>query len=90
MSSRRLIQKSSRATSQTARYDEKQKAILAAATLAFNEKGVRGANLADIAGTVGLTTASVTYYYKKKEELAAACFLEGIAAYTKVNRFPLK
>lgn len=84
MSNRRLKQKSN--ASQTTRYDEKQKAILAAATLAFNEKGVRGANLADIAAAVGLTTASITYYYKKKEELAAACFLEGIAAYSAVNQ----
>ncbi|MET4491241.1 TetR/AcrR family transcriptional regulator [Bradyrhizobium sp. LA7.1] len=88
MDSRRLIQKSNRVTSQTARYDEKQKTILAAATLAFNEKGVRGTNLADIATAVGLTTPSVTYYYKKKEDLAAACFLEGIAAYAEVNQIP--
>lgn len=83
------MQNSNRSTSQTARYDEKQRLILAAATTIFNEKGVRGANLADIAAAVGLTTASVTYYYKKKEDLAAACFLEGIAAYSKVNQvFP--
>jgi AcrR family transcriptional regulator len=90
MSSRRLMQKSNRAPSQTARYDEKQKAILLAATLAFNERGVRGASLTDIAASVGLTTASVTYYYKRKEELAAACFLEGIAAYSKVNQVSLE
>lgn len=86
MGDRSLIQNSNRSTSQTARYDEKQRAILAAATTIFNEKWVRGANLADIAAAVGLTTASVTYYYKKKEDLAAACFLEGIAAYSKVNQ----
>jgi AcrR family transcriptional regulator len=88
MDSLRLIQKRRQARSQTARYDEKQKTILAAATLAFNEKGVRGTNLSDIAAAVGLTTASVTYYYKKKEELAAACFLEGIGAYAEVNQVP--
>lgn len=86
MDGRILMQKTNRATSQRTRYDEKQKAILAAATATFNEKGVRGANLADIAAAVGLNTASVTYYYKKKEDLAAACFLEGISAYSKVNQ----
>ena len=60
------MQNSNRSTSQTARYDEKQRLILAAATTIFNEKGVRGANLADIAAAVGLTTGSVTYYYNKK------------------------
>jgi AcrR family transcriptional regulator len=88
MDSRRLTQKSGRASAQTARYDEKRKAILAAATLAFNEKGVRGANLAEIAAAVGLTTASISYYYQKKEDLAAACFLEGIAACAEINRVP--
>lgn len=71
------------------RYDEKQRAILRAATLAFNQKGVRGANLSAIARAVGLTTASITYYYKKKEELAAACFLQGISTYEKINRAPI-
>ncbi|QQO20598.1 TetR/AcrR family transcriptional regulator [Bradyrhizobium diazoefficiens] len=82
------MQESSRATPQTLRYDEKQKAILAAATLAFNERGVRGANLAEIAAAVGLTTASVTYYYKKKETLAAACFFDAVATYAKINHVP--
>lgn len=68
------------------RYDEKQQAILRAATVAFNRKGVRGANLAEIADAVGLTTASITYYYKRKEQLAAACFLEGIATYNELIR----
>jgi AcrR family transcriptional regulator len=86
MDGRILMQKTNQATSLRTRYDEKQRAILSAATAAFNEKGVRGANLAGIAAAVGLNTASITYYYKKKEDLAAACFLEGIAAYSKVNQ----
>ena len=65
----------------SSRYDEKQRNILRAATFAFNRKGVRGANLTEIARAVGLTTASITYYYRKKEQLAAACFLEAIATY---------
>jgi AcrR family transcriptional regulator len=70
----------------SSRFDEKQRAILRAATAAFNQKGVRGANLAEIAEAVGLTTASITYYYQKKEQLAAACFLEGIATYDDLIR----
>ena len=68
------------------RFDEKQRAILRAATAAFNRKGVRGASLAEIADAVGLNTASITYYYKKKEQLAAACFLEGIATLDDIIR----
>src|SRR5918992_268475 len=72
----------------SSRYDEKQRDILRAATIAFNRKGVHGANLTEIAKAVGLTTASITYYYKKKEQLAAACFLEAIATYQHIIRGP--
>jgi AcrR family transcriptional regulator len=64
---------------QTARFNEKRDAILGAAALRFNEQGVKGATLADIAASVGLVTNSVTYYYRKKEDLATACFLRAIA-----------
>jgi AcrR family transcriptional regulator len=66
---------------QTARFQEKREAILGAAASLFNERGVRGATLADIAGNVGLVTNSVTYYYRKKEDLATACFLRAIDIY---------
>ncbi len=65
---------------QTARFQEKREAILGAAALLFNERGVKGATLSDIAASVGLVTNSVTYYYRKKEDLAKACFLRAIAA----------
>lgn len=65
----------------TPRFQEKREAILSAAALLFNEHGLRGATLADIAGSVGLVTNSVTYYYRKKEELASACLLRSIAAF---------
>ncbi|HSI51615.1 MAG TPA: TetR/AcrR family transcriptional regulator [Ideonella sp.] len=65
----------------TPRYQEKREAILAGAAALFNERGVKGATLADIAGSVGLVTNSVTYYYRKKEELATACFMRTLAAY---------
>jgi AcrR family transcriptional regulator len=63
----------------TARYAKKREAIVAAATAAINQVGVKGMTLADVAASVGLITTSVTYYFKRKEDLAAACFLAGIA-----------
>ncbi|WP_088280550.1 TetR/AcrR family transcriptional regulator [Ideonella sp. A 288] len=65
----------------TPRFQEKREAILAAAARLFNERGVRGATLADIAARVGLATNSVTYYYRKKEALATACFLRAIEVF---------
>ena len=60
---------------QTARFHEKRDTILAAAAARFNDLGVKGATLAEIAASVGLVTTSITYYYRKKEDLATACFL---------------
>lgn len=61
-----------------------REALLAAAAQRFNEQGVRGATLGDIAASVGLVTTSLTYYYRKKEDLATACFLRAIAAYDRL------
>lgn len=63
----------------TARFSRKREAIVAAATEILNQRGVKGMTLAGVAERVGLITTSVTYYFKKKEELAAACFLAGLA-----------
>lgn len=62
----------------TPRFHEKREALLHAAVAVFNERGVRGATLADIAARVGLVTNSVTYYYRKKEDLAVACVLRAL------------
>lgn len=64
----------------TQRYVKKRDAILQAATQLFNRHGVKGATLSDVAGRVGLSTNSITYYYKKKEELVVACLLRSIDA----------
>ena len=64
----------------TARFQEKRDTLLAAAAERFNDLGVKGATLADIAASVGLVTTSITYYYRKKEDLATACFLRAIEA----------
>jgi AcrR family transcriptional regulator len=69
---------------QTTRYQEKREAILSAAATLFNEQGVKGATLSGIAASVGLVTNSVTYYYRKKEDLATACFLRSIDAYSEL------
>lgn len=66
---------------QTSRYQEKREAVLNSAAVLFNERGVKGATLSDIATSVGLVTNSVTYYYRKKEDLATACFLRTIEAF---------
>jgi AcrR family transcriptional regulator len=70
-----------RKPSETSRYQEKREAVLNAAAVLFNERGVKGATLSDIATSVGLVTNSVTYYYRKKEDLATACFLRTIDAF---------
>jgi AcrR family transcriptional regulator len=66
------------ATRQTQRYEAKRDAILNAAARLFNQKGLKGATLGDVAEAVGLITTSVTYYYRRKEDLAAACLLRTI------------
>ena len=63
---------------QTARYERKRETILQAAALLFNARGLAGTTLADVAGRVGLTITSVTYYFRKKEDLAAACLMRTI------------
>ena len=65
----------------TPRFHEKRESVLGAAARLFNERGVKGATLADIAASVGLVTNSVSYYYRKKEDLATECFLRSIAAF---------
>jgi AcrR family transcriptional regulator len=67
------------ASRQTRRFEQKREAILDAAAWLFNEKGLKGTTLSDVAQRVGLITNSVTYYYRKKEELATACLLRSIA-----------
>jgi AcrR family transcriptional regulator len=69
---------------QTQRFQEKREAILSAAATLFNQHGVKGATLADIAASVGLVTNSVTYYYRKKEDLASACFLRAIEVFRSI------
>ena len=64
----------------TRRFADKREAILDGAARLFNEHGVRGGMLSDVAQQVGLATNSLTYYYRKKEDLAAACLLRSMDA----------
>ncbi|THD77326.1 MAG: TetR/AcrR family transcriptional regulator [Phenylobacterium sp.] len=64
----------------TDRFERKRAAILDAATVLLNARGVKGLTLGDVAAAVGLSTTSVTYYFKRKDDLAAACMARGIEA----------
>lgn len=64
----------------TQRYINKRDAILHAAAQLFNQHGIKGTMLSDVANRVGLSTNSITYYYKKKEDLVVACLLSSIEA----------
>lgn len=66
----------------TRRFAAKREALVAAASRLFNERGVRGVTLTDVAQCVGLAKNSVTYYFPRKEDLAAACFLRSIEVFT--------
>ena len=72
------MDQSTPAARMTQRYLKKREAILHAAAQLFNQHGVKGATLSDVAGRVGLSTNSITYYYKKKEDLVVACLLRSI------------
>jgi len=74
----------SKSPASTARYQEKRESVLNAAAVLFNQRGVKGATLSDIAASVGLVTNSVTYYYRKKEDLATACFLRTIGVFNEL------
>lgn len=59
----------------TGRYKQKREAILDAAAKLFDENGLKGTTLAEVATQVGLSTNSITYYFKKKEDLVFECLM---------------
>lgn len=63
------------------RFNDRRQQILDAAAPLFNQKGLGGTTLAEVAAAVGLITTSVTYYFRRKDDLAAACLMRTIAAY---------
>ena len=64
----------------TERFDDKREVILDGAARLFNQHGIKGGLLSDLARRVGLATNSLTYYYRKKEDLACACLQRAIDA----------
>lgn len=60
------------------RFQAKREQILQAAARKFNQLGVRGATLEDIAVDVGMNLTSIRHYFRKKEDLVAAGFLRSI------------
>ncbi len=72
-----MAQRSAAAKS-TDRFERKREAILDAATLILNRRGIKGLTLGDTAAAVDLSTTSVTYYFRRKDDLAAACLTRGI------------
>lgn len=63
------------------RFNDRRQQILDAAAPLFNQKGLGGTTLAEVAAAVGLITTSVTYYYRRKDDLAAACLMRTIDSY---------
>ena len=70
----------------TQKFNRKQARIINAAIAVFNERGLKGTRISDVAASVGLATTSVTYYFKRKEELAAACFMQTISEFQQLAR----
>nr|QQZ50037.1 TetR/AcrR family transcriptional regulator [Phenylobacterium glaciei] len=66
----------------TRRFEQRKTAIVASAVEVLNRKGVRGMTLGEVAASLNLVPTGVIYYFKNKEELAAACFLKGVDAFT--------
>ncbi|MDH7638303.1 TetR/AcrR family transcriptional regulator [Sphingomonas oryzagri] len=67
------------APDQASRYERQKQRIVDAATILLNRKGMRGMTLAEVAGELGLTTTSVTYYFRRKDQLLAAIFDDALA-----------
>ena len=64
----------------TERFEDKREIILDVAARLFNQHGIKGGLLSDVAQRVGLATNSLTYYYRKKEDLACACLQRAMDA----------
>ncbi|MDO8377958.1 TetR/AcrR family transcriptional regulator [Phenylobacterium sp.] len=65
----------------TRRFEQRKSAIVSSAVEVLNRKGVRGMTLGEVAARLNLVPTGVIYYFRNKEDLAAACFLQGIARF---------
>jgi AcrR family transcriptional regulator len=64
----------------TARFQDKRETILDGAARLFNQQGINGGMLSEVARNVGLAPNSLTYYYRRKEDLACACLERAMEA----------
>src|SRR6478609_3751676 len=64
----------------TARFQDKRETILDGAARLFNQQGINGGMLSEVARDVGLAPNSLTYYYRRKEDLACACLERAMEA----------
>lgn len=65
----------------TRRFGARREALISAASRLYNERGVIGTTLAEVAASVGLIKNSITYYFRRKEDLTVACFNRTIRVY---------
>lgn len=61
------------------RFALRRDALMDSAAQLFEERGVEGATLNDVAAAVGLNTKSVRYYFKLKDDLIGECLLRAMA-----------
>ncbi|WP_029911755.1 TetR/AcrR family transcriptional regulator [Caulobacter sp. UNC358MFTsu5.1] len=81
MTDTRLSEAPPRRRYSTSNRDRRRAEIVAAASEEINAHGLHGLMLADVAATVGMTKANLTYYFRRKEDLASACVSQTLAAY---------
>ena len=63
---------------QTKRRRSRRDAVIQTASYLFNETGVSGTSLDDVAHALGLTRAALYYYVKSKEDLVYLCYSNSI------------
>lgn len=68
----------------TKKFEQNRERLLVGAALLFNEHGVKGATLADVADFAGLSLKSIRYYFQRKEDLIAESFQRAIAVYSQL------
>ena len=68
----------------TKKFELNREHLLVGAARLFNEHGVKGATLADVADSAGLSLKSIRYYFQRKEDLIAESFQRAIAVYSQL------
>ena len=63
----------------TAKFGEKRRSIIHAASVLINDSGVRATTLTKVAQEIGLNATSVTYYFPRKDQLVVAVYEETLS-----------